>query len=275
MGSKPACWKKRLSSAEVMALHQHRRNVGEADQPALLPVAVEQVGDELRLELKLAARGIVGQRHDLRDAVAGELDHARLVLVEVGIRAREDLHRVGAQVEIAHGVAARIGVAGAAQLRDHVGGRKRIAHPHRARRGENLGGLLEGARQQLLIDQPRVLDVVIRKDAPPAMTSTADETSSIRPTGPSRNRASRAFLGTRTFISLFFSRTFFILARPRPALTHTRARVEVQIDGINGQVHANHVANVDAQSLAGALYLHVLCLYGKFKTGRLFHHPGA
>ena len=106
------------------------------------------------------------------------------------------------------------------------------------------------------------------------MTSTADETSRNRPTGPSRNRASRAFLGTRTFISLFFSRTFLILARRAGALTHTRAGVEMQIDGVNGKVDANHVANVDAQRLAGSLHLHVLCLHGKFKTGGLFDHPG-
>ena len=47
---------------------QHFWNVAKFHQAALFAIAVEEIGDELRLKLILGAGGVIAQGNDLRDA---------------------------------------------------------------------------------------------------------------------------------------------------------------------------------------------------------------
>ncbi len=67
--------------------------------------------------------GVVLQGDDLGDLAAGELDEAGF-LVEVRIGPGEDFDGVGVDLVVAHGVAARFGVAAAAQFGGDIGGRE-------------------------------------------------------------------------------------------------------------------------------------------------------
>ncbi len=147
-------------------LDQHRGDVRELDHAALLAVGPGDVGDELRLELILAAGGVVLERDDLRDPAAGELDHAGL-LVEVGFGAGEDFDGIRLEQVVADGIAARFVIAAAAQLGGDPGGSGGVAHGHRFRGGENLGRIGERAGAQLLVDQPRILGVKVGERAQP------------------------------------------------------------------------------------------------------------
>jgi len=93
-GSKPACWKKCLSSAEVTACTSTGGISANLTSRRFSRAGAGEVGDELRLQLVLIARSVVLQRDDLRYPAARELQH-RGLLVEVGLRTREDFDLVG------------------------------------------------------------------------------------------------------------------------------------------------------------------------------------
>ena len=79
-GSKPECWKKRLSSAETTAF---TRSLGRSAKLTIRRFsrdAVEQVGDQLRLDQILGSFRVVAKRDDLRDLVALELDDSFFVV---------------------------------------------------------------------------------------------------------------------------------------------------------------------------------------------------
>ena len=85
-------------------LHQDWRNVVELHHPPLLAVAAGEVGDQLRLELILAARRVVLQGDDLRDLAACESDQPGF-LVEIRVASGEDLDGVRADLVVADRVA--------------------------------------------------------------------------------------------------------------------------------------------------------------------------
>src|ERR1035438_9795484 len=95
---------------------EHFRNIGELYQTSFLALAIEEIGDEVRLDLVLGASRVVAQGDDLRDAAVGELDQAGL-FVEIRIRTGENLDGpIRPHLERPDGVAARFGIAAAAQL---------------------------------------------------------------------------------------------------------------------------------------------------------------
>ena len=156
-GSKPACWKNRLSSAEMTALHQHLGDVVESHQAALLAVAVEQVGDQLRLEQVLVRLGVVAVGDDARDDAVLEMKMTP-GSCGVSVHAGKDLHAVGADVVPAHAVAARFVVAAAPECGDEFLGGEGIADADGLRRGVDLGGFGERPGPQFLVDEARVVD---------------------------------------------------------------------------------------------------------------------
>ncbi len=88
------------------------------DDAPLLAIAVEQIRDQLRLEQILRALGIVPQGNDFHQLAAGELQNS-FFLIEVRIRAGEDLDRVRPDVVPSHPVINLGAIAGAAQVLDH------------------------------------------------------------------------------------------------------------------------------------------------------------
>jgi hypothetical protein len=80
-------------------------------------------------------------------------------LVEVGIRAGKDRDLVGAELKIADGVAARVGITAAAELGGDVVGREGIAHPHRFGGGKYPGVVGKRAGAQFLVDHAGVTGV--------------------------------------------------------------------------------------------------------------------
>jgi hypothetical protein len=157
---------KALIFGRCNGMDQHCGDVREPHHAAFLAVGPGDVGDQLRLELILAAGGVVLERNDLRDPAAGELDDAGL-LVEVGFRAGEHFDGIRLQQVVAGGIAARFVVAAAAQLGGDAGGRGGFAHGHRFRSGEDLGRIGERADAQLLVDEPRILGVIVGECAQP------------------------------------------------------------------------------------------------------------
>ena len=95
-------------------IDQQPRNIRVVHDAPLLAVTVVKIGNKLRLELELAAVGIVLKRDDFRNSATGELDDAGL-FPEIGLRAGENLDGVRTDVEPTHGVAARIAIAGPMQ----------------------------------------------------------------------------------------------------------------------------------------------------------------
>ena len=132
-------------------LYQHRGDVGELHHAPLLAAGAREVGDELRFQLVLAARGVVLQGDDLRNPPAGEFDDAGF-LVEIGIGARENGDLVDAELVVANGVAAQFGITAATQFRGDVVGAQRIAHAHGFGGGEDLGVIGKRAGAQLFVD---------------------------------------------------------------------------------------------------------------------------
>ena len=131
IGSKPLCWKKRLSSAEVTACTSTGGMSWNLTMRRFSRLGPERLVMSCGSSWYCGARRIVLQRDDLRDLAVGELDDARL-LVEVGVAAREDLDRVRLELVVSHRIAARFGVAAAPQLGGDLGGRNGVAHRHRS-----------------------------------------------------------------------------------------------------------------------------------------------
>ena len=84
IGIEPGVLEEALVLGRSDGLHQHLGDVVELHHAALFAAGAGEVGDELRLELVLAAGGVVLQGNDLRDLAAGKLDDAGF-LVEVGV----------------------------------------------------------------------------------------------------------------------------------------------------------------------------------------------
>ena len=77
-------------------LHQHFRDVVEVDDAALFAIPVGKIGDQLRLELELRARGVVLRGDDAGDFAVREFDDARFGLN--GVRSGNDFDGIGAEV---------------------------------------------------------------------------------------------------------------------------------------------------------------------------------
>ena len=133
---------------------------------ALLAAGAGDGRDQLGFEIVLAARGVVLQRYDLGDLIAGEADHARF-LIEVGVLARENFDRLRVDLVIAYRIIPRFVVPTAPQFGRDFSRSGDVPHRHRFRRRENFGGIGEDPRTQFLVDQPRVFGVIKGEDSEP------------------------------------------------------------------------------------------------------------
>ena len=167
MMSKPGCSKKRLSSAESTAFTSRRGNILEAYAAALLPRAVEQIGQQLRLDFGAVQRGPIVETADAANFLAGKLDAQRILSGKVGVL-RPDESRWRCPARKTSRLCRpnlRLGVTGHLHVAGQILRGKCLAHgDSRGRRIDARGSAVDVSGQKL-VDHPAVLDPVIGEDA--------------------------------------------------------------------------------------------------------------
>src|SRR5215470_1697135 len=147
-------------------VHEHYREVIVAYRAPLFARAVEQIGDQLRLDFRCVKFGPALQRADAANALPAELHGQRVLPAEVGKLGWPDVHRI-----TVYGVLAeRVGIAlrpvtDACQIIHQVVRSPCLRRRNVFRRGENLCGVLKDSFGNARLNHARVLHVVVSEDS--------------------------------------------------------------------------------------------------------------
>ena len=146
-------------------VHHILRQVFETHDAPFLARAIEQIGDDFRLQIREIPRLVVAHLRNLGHRPAGETHIQRIPAVKIRILRRANLDARTLYFEFARRpLHFPFLVAGMQQISTQVGGRQLFAGINMARRAEDPRSVLVNRAAQPLVDQLAKLDVVIRED---------------------------------------------------------------------------------------------------------------
>jgi hypothetical protein len=146
--------------------------LSSADVKAAFFAAGREVGEQFGIELILLPRGLIRKRNDGGDLAGGEGDtHG----ARDGVGGRRDIHGIGRRLVGSGGVGGRAGVSAALQVAREFVERERFADRDGDRRGQDVGGLREGAVGQPAVGHVSQVQVLINSEQREAKDGTEND----------------------------------------------------------------------------------------------------
>src|SRR4029077_5699955 len=148
-------------------VYEKRREIIVADGAALLAQAVEEIGDELRLDLGVIEGIAAPERTDGANGLAGELHVQRIAANEVRKFGGANVDRVALYRVLPEGVFIGFrAIPAALQIAGELFGADGLADGNVPGSGEDLRGVLQNVAGEASVDHSGVFCVVVGEEAP-------------------------------------------------------------------------------------------------------------